>query len=498
MIKALCSRIYGKEQLREDLIQLNRLVKTEDMREAFLDEFYENESFYLELLDEEDPKIRKNAVKLLACVGDSASLEPLWQHYLSEKTRFLRADYLEAFKSFDMTPHIKTLENMWEEMTKKDAGDKHDQAESRKLRELIWMKHPPQKHRFRYPKEKSRLCFIVPRGTEEMAAQAMDAAIVQKMSGGFISEVAAEDFRQVIQSRVYQSLLFDFCPKLITGKDGVPDGKKAGAILMGEGLLDFLDRLHESNGRPYVFRVDVKGIREPAVKNRIAREVSQILEEMGEGRLVNDASHFEMEIRMLYSKRMDCRVFLKLYTLPDRRFTYRKQILPVSMQPSRAALMLAFAGKELKDDANVLDPFCGSGVLLIERARMAGYRSLYGLDIYRPALDACEANSRNAKIRIQTIQRDFSDFRHEYPFDEIVTDMPRKSENHSAEDIGYIYRKFFDRISHWMGKTGVILLYSEEDRLIRDNIKRHEELRLKGTLPLTASGYAYLIHYGKE
>ena len=63
---------------------------------------------------------------------------------------------------------------------------------------------------------------------------------------------------------------------------------------------------------------------------------------------------------------------------------------------------------------------------------------------------------------------------------------------------GYIYRKFFDRISHWMGKTGVILLYSEEDRLIRDNIKRHEELRLKGTLPLTASGYAYLIHYGKE
>ncbi len=496
MIQALCGRIYKKEQLREDLIELNRLIKTESFREGFLDAFYEHEAFYLGLLDEADPKVRKNAVKLLACVGDPASREPLWQHYLKEETRFLRADYLEAMKAFDMKPYVGKLKAIRESLPE-DEADKHVRNERRKLRELIRKEEPPAKHRFRWPKRPCRLCFIVPKGTEETAARAMGVTVAGKLSGGFIGVIAPEDLRKTLDFRVYQSALFDFCPRLI-GEKAARDGRKVGAFLLEEGLVAYLEALHENNGEPFAFRVDIKGVKDPAVKNAIARDVSRILEEKSEGRLENDVSAYELEIRLLYSRRMDCRAFLKLYTLPDRRFEYRTRVLPVSMQPSRAALMMAFAGGALKDNANVLDPFCGTGILLIERAKALGYRSLYGLDIYRPALEACEENSRNAGARVQMIQRDFSDFRHEYPFDEIVTDMPRKSGNHSEKDIRGLYRTFFDRLGQWMTPEGRVLLYSEEESYIRENLKRHPKIRLIGQLPLTASGSAYLMQYGRE
>ncbi|HMG23548.1 MAG TPA: methyltransferase, partial [Kofleriaceae bacterium] len=76
--------------------------------------------------------------------------------------------------------------------------------------------------------------------------------------------------------------------------------------------------------------------------------------------------------------------------LDDPRFAYRVAEVPAASHPSVAAA-LAWLGEARPGD-RVWDPFCGSGLELIERARRGPLRSLAGSDLDPAALDAARAN----------------------------------------------------------------------------------------------------------
>jgi SAM-dependent methyltransferase len=76
--------------------------------------------------------------------------------------------------------------------------------------------------------------------------------------------------------------------------------------------------------------------------------------------------------------------------LDDPRFAYRVADVPAASHPSVAAA-LAWTGDPRPGD-RVWDPFCGSGVELIERARRGPLRSLLGTDLDSGALAAARAN----------------------------------------------------------------------------------------------------------
>jgi tRNA G10 N-methylase Trm11 len=62
---------------------------------------------------------------------------------------------------------------------------------------------------------------------------------------------------------------------------------------------------------------------------------------------------------------------------------------------------------------NVWDPFCGSGLELIERARLGGVSTVLGTDLSPAAIEATLANWRAARIsgvRTNFVQKDFRDF----------------------------------------------------------------------------------------
>ena len=46
MIKKTCAEIYEGKNLRENLIQLNQMVKSESVLDDFLDEYYEHETCF--------------------------------------------------------------------------------------------------------------------------------------------------------------------------------------------------------------------------------------------------------------------------------------------------------------------------------------------------------------------------------------------------------------------------------------------------------------------
>jgi predicted RNA methylase len=96
---------------------------------------------------------------------------------------------------------------------------------------------------------------------------------------------------------------------------------------------------------------------------------------------------------------------------PDPRFYYRKDDVPAASHPQLAACLARLAGRV--EHEIVWDPFCGSGLELIESALLGGVESVYGTDLSADALAIAEANFAAAKIKpvpTKFFCRDFRDF----------------------------------------------------------------------------------------
>lgn len=132
----------------------------------------------------------------------------------------------------------------------------------------------------------------------------------------------------------------------------------------------------------------MRGTKDVAIKNQLAKDLSIYLEANSDGMLINESSFYEVEIRVILAGTKGSRVFLKLTSMPDKRFSYRKYAASTSMQPSKAALIMHYMKPYFRPTANILDSFCGTGTLLIERALAAPYKSIYGLDISEQAIQA--------------------------------------------------------------------------------------------------------------
>jgi hypothetical protein len=90
------------------------------------------------------------------------------------------------------------------------------------------------------------------------------------------------------------------------------------------------------------------------------------------------------------------RLLLRPVGAPELRFEYRVRDVPAASHPTIAAALARIAGV---NDADVVwDPFAGSGVELIERARLGPYRELHGTDLDARALAAARENAERAGV----------------------------------------------------------------------------------------------------
>jgi predicted RNA methylase len=97
---------------------------------------------------------------------------------------------------------------------------------------------------------------------------------------------------------------------------------------------------------------------------------------------------------------------------PDPRLYYRQMDVPAASHPPLAACMARLA----RPSANevVWDPFCGSGLELIETALRGGVKSVFGTDLSSDAIDITRNNFAAAKlnaVQASFIRCDFRDFR---------------------------------------------------------------------------------------
>lgn len=128
----------------------------------------------------------------------------------------------------------------------------------------------------------------------------------------------------------------------------------------------------------------------------------KIAEHVAEGRKV-DLGSPDVEIRALISDRI--LVHLKMMDLDRSQFDLRKVaerpfFSPISLHPRYARAVLNLTG--LKAGDAVLDPFCGTGGLLIEAA-MLGMK-VYGSDISPEMIEGCAQNLEHFGLRADRLE----------------------------------------------------------------------------------------------
>ena len=94
---------------------------------------------------------------------------------------------------------------------------------------------------------------------------------------------------------------------------------------------------------------------------------------------------------------------------PDPRFYYRRQDVPAASHPPLAACMARLAGR-VKQEI-IWDPFCGSGLELIESALLGGVERIHGTDRSAAAIAVARGNFAAAKANRTPAEWRCCDFR---------------------------------------------------------------------------------------
>jgi hypothetical protein len=150
-----------------------------------------------------------------------------------------------------------------------------------------------------------------------------------------------------------------------------------------------------------------------AITWRVARDIAR-----GGGDWINDPTATTWDILVDDG---ELTVELVPKQLADPRFAWRVADVPAASHPTVAAALVWVA--EARPDDRVWDPFCGSGVELVERARRGPFRSLAGSDLDDTALAAARANAEAAGVAV-TLTRADARTHAPGPVDLIVTDPP--------------------------------------------------------------------------
>jgi tRNA (guanine6-N2)-methyltransferase len=148
-----------------------------------------------------------------------------------------------------------------------------------------------------------------------------------------------------------------------------------------------------------------------------------------------------------------------------RHREYKVAHLPGSLRPSVAAALNWLAAPSAED--TLLDPFCGTGTILIERAHFGRYRMLLGSDRDPEALRAA---SENIGPRYKPLELHSWDATTiplaDGSIDKIVTNLPWGMRHGSRGENRRLYPRFITEFLRLVRPGGLIVMLTAEMRLM--------------------------------
>ena len=486
-IPMLWSKIITQDDPRAILSVMRDMLKKEKPKGMFKRTIGNSKEKLSALLSHSDPKVRKNVCGVIGELGDPAYLDALYNAYNSEDKLFVRYSYVLAIGNCGSAIDAEKLKKMFEDVVINEKASKEDDSlittnkhineEKLALTRAIDKLSPPVRHEFKgfsefesaVPMLLTVMNYQYQHTLNELKGKSIEGRLVDE--GILIYE---NDIDKVYTCRTFYELLFplDECEALQF------DYKIIAAAIMDANIVDFLNECHEGESTsPFWYRVEFKTMDASRERSEFVKNLARELDETSCGNLKNSPSSYEVEVRIVERNNL-CSVFLKLYSFVDNRFDYRKNEIATSINPVTAAIVVKAIEKWLKPNPSVIDPFCGTGTMLIERAKLEKVQSLTGVDIYRTAISAAEVNSKLANINIELIAEDILEFSTNYLFDELITNMPFDNKSTTHNKYAELYSSFVNKIPTLVRPGGIAFIYTIEKQLFREVLMDNEELEL--------------------
>lgn len=464
MVRDTFDEIVNNVDVRQNLSKLRQEIKDESNKYALLYYIGERKNLIPDLLESEDAKTRKNAALLMGDLALEEFLPCIIKGYQNEEQRFIKSSYLVALRNFDYREYLSFLKECLDKLLAVELTEenkKHTEEEIRELTSLIVSMEGVKKHTFTGFHKLSKVLLLTNRNHIPVTLQKVQQITPTAKEFNAGVTVKTDRLDEILPIRTYQEILFALEGAQVCQMNPI----QAAKLLYAGDLLEFLMDRHNGDA-PFYFRVEVKSKMELSKKSEFAKKFSSELERLTKRQLINSTNNYEFEIRFIENKEQNFNVLLKLYTIKDSRFTYRKNVIASSIRPVNAALTVALAKEYMKEDAQVLDPFCGVGTMLIERHKVVKAYSTYGIDIFADAIELARENTEAARQVIHYINRDFFDFKHEYLFDEIISDMPFSNSKNREQEITDLYQLFFKKAKVHLKEDGVIIMYTHNRELV--------------------------------
>jgi tRNA (guanine6-N2)-methyltransferase len=178
---------------------------------------------------------------------------------------------------------------------------------------------------------------------------------------------------------------------------------------------------------------------------------------------------------------------LRLSDEKMRHRTYKLDHIPASLRPSSAAA-LAFLS-DLADNDVFLDPMCGAGTILIERANFGRYQKLLGGDIDRVAIAVARANVGPRYQPIELHEWDATNL----PIDSasvtaVAVNLPFGQQIGSPEENRTLYPAFLREMARVMRPRMRMVALTADVRTLGEAVRRTGRFREHSNYPVTILG----------
>ncbi len=505
-LEQMLEMVKKDRDVRQNLIQIRQNISDESLRRNFMYLLGGDFTLLTDLLENEDPKVRKNAALILGMTEDEDVLPALFEAWEKEETLFIREDYLKAASMLDyreylpkLKERILELEKMQEESqsvqsAQKNETDneetdvrslwdnnKHLLLELSRLRSMVSRYERRRNHKYVKMSPAPDVILQTNRLHADVTAAQVHTGTVNTMRGAV--HVKGGDIEELLKIRTWTEMLFPIPGTRPVAGDEKTIAQKLRDLKIG----NYLKYLHEESDQPFRYRIELKSQSIPREKRgEFISRIASRLDALQKGTLQNTDSGYEVELRLIERKDKSFIPLLKLFTIPDRRYAYRKETTAQSTSASLAALAVELARPYLKDGAQLLDPFCGTGTLLMERCIAAGADPVYGVDRFGEAVAKAKINSEISQsyphAPFHFINRDFFDFTHEYSFDEVITELPK--EEAAGENGKEFTERFLEKVSTLLSGGAVLTVLTDNALAMEDALKKERDFTMEDSFLL--------------
>lgn len=472
-MERILKELKEKVNSRSNLSSLRQQIKEEDKYIQLKSSMAEYRDLFVEYLSNEDAKTRKNVALLLGDLACQEAVDALLSAYEKEETLFVRASYLQALEQMDISDRLPMLKEQLEKLLGAEITEenkKHVEEEIRAIRKLVILNEGIKHHTPDVKGKKLSVILLTNRTQRETVRRMVDCGEARLHPLGVW--VDTDNLPALMKIRTFRDMVFPIQAEGFISNEPVEAAKQ----IWEADILGLLDSLHKEKGE-YYFRIECKSAMELEERSGFTRKLACELEGLSDGQLINSTSDYEVEIRLIANKEGRFFPVLRLSTIKKKRFTYRKNAIAASIHPSTAALIMELAKDYLKEDAQIIDPFCGVGTMLIERHKKVPAREMYGVDIFGDAIKFARENTEAAGLRINYIHRDFRDFKHTYLFNEIITNMPVRGKK-TKQEMDHFYGEFFEKAKTILTKDAVVIMYTNELGFVKKQLRLHKEFEL--------------------